>query len=92
MKENNLMTVKNIFIIVDASNITKYKRKFKKLLLFFNDLETVETNVKDHFPIKAKIDYSHLKLFHVFSNINVNGKISTPTTSSNLNVFNFLKF
>ena len=31
MKENNLMTVKNIFIIVDASNITKYKRKFKKL-------------------------------------------------------------
>ena len=31
MKENNLMTVKNIFIIADPSNITKYKRKFKKL-------------------------------------------------------------
>ena len=31
MKENNLMTVKNIFIIADASNRTKYKRKFKKL-------------------------------------------------------------
>ena len=82
--------MKNIFIIGDASNITKYKRKFKKL--FFNKLETVETNVKDHFPTVAKINHSHLKLFHVFSNINVNGKISTPTTSSNLNVFNFLKF
>ena len=31
MKENNLMIVKNIFIIPDPSNITKYKRKFKKL-------------------------------------------------------------
>ena len=31
MKENNLMTVKNIFITADPSNITKYKRKFKKL-------------------------------------------------------------
>ena len=31
VKENNLMTVKNIFIIGDASNITKYKRKFQKL-------------------------------------------------------------
>ena len=31
IKENYLMIVKNIFIIVDASNITKYKRKFKKL-------------------------------------------------------------
>ena len=31
IKENNLMTVKNIFIKADASNITKYKRKFKKL-------------------------------------------------------------
>ena len=31
MKENNLMIVKNIFIIWDPSNITKYKRKFKKL-------------------------------------------------------------
>ena len=30
MKENNLMTVKNIFIIADPSNITKYKPKFKK--------------------------------------------------------------
>ena len=30
-KENNLMTVKNIFIIADASSITKYKRRFKKL-------------------------------------------------------------
>ena len=29
IKENNLMTVKNIFIIPDASNITKYKRKLK---------------------------------------------------------------
>ena len=28
IKENNLMTVQNIFIIADASNITKYKRKF----------------------------------------------------------------
>ena len=51
-----------------------------------NNLETVETNVKDHFHTDAKIDHSHLKLFHVFSNINLNGKISTPTTSSNLNV------
>ena len=31
IKENNLMTVKNIFIIADASSITKYKRRFKKL-------------------------------------------------------------
>ena len=31
IKENNLMTVKNIFIIADASSITKYKRSFKKL-------------------------------------------------------------
>ena len=31
LKENNLMRVKNIFIIADPSNITKYKRKFKKL-------------------------------------------------------------
>ena len=31
LKENNLMTVKNIFIIVDRSHITKHKRKFKKL-------------------------------------------------------------
>ena len=31
INDNNLMTVKNIFIIADASNITKYKRKFKKL-------------------------------------------------------------
>ena len=31
IKENNLMTVKKIFIIADASNKTKYKRKFKKL-------------------------------------------------------------
>ena len=31
VKENNLMAVKNIFIIADACNITKYKRKFKKL-------------------------------------------------------------
>ena len=30
-KENNLTTVKNIFIIADASTITKYKRRFKKL-------------------------------------------------------------
>ena len=31
-KENNLiMRVKNIFIIADVSNITKYKRKFKNL-------------------------------------------------------------
>ena len=28
IKENNLMAVQNIFIIADASNITKYKRKF----------------------------------------------------------------
>ena len=51
-----------------------------------NNLETVETNVKDLFHTDSKIDHSHLKLFHVFSNINLNGKISTPTTSSNLNV------
>ena len=31
LKENNLMTVKNIFVIADLSNMTKYKRKFKKL-------------------------------------------------------------
>ena len=31
IKENNLTTVKNIFIIADASTITKYKRRFKKL-------------------------------------------------------------
>ena len=31
IKENNLITVKNIFIIADASSITKYKRRFKKL-------------------------------------------------------------
>ena len=31
LKENNLMTVKNRFIIADPSNITKYKQKFKKL-------------------------------------------------------------
>ena len=31
IKENNLITVKNIFIIADAFNITKYKQKFKKL-------------------------------------------------------------
>ena len=31
IKENNLMTVKNIFITADASSITKYKRKFKKI-------------------------------------------------------------
>ena len=68
------------------------KEGSKNYNLFFNNLETVETNVKDHFPTEAKIDHSHFKLFHVFSNINVNGKISTPTTSSNLNVFNFLKF
>ena len=30
-KEISLITVKNIFIIADPSNITKYKRKFKKL-------------------------------------------------------------
>ena len=64
-KENNLMTVKNIFTIGDPSNITKYKRKFKKLIA--NNLETVEIDVKDHFYTKAKIDHSHLKLFHVFS-------------------------
>ena len=28
---SNLMTVKNIFIIADSSNITKCKRKFQKL-------------------------------------------------------------
>ena len=28
IKENNLVTVKNIFIIADASSITKYKRRF----------------------------------------------------------------
>ena len=52
----------------------------------------VETNVKDHFHTEAKIDHSHLKLFHVFSNINFNRKISTPTTFSKLNVFTFLEF
>ena len=31
LKENSLMTVKNIFVIADPSNINKYKRKFKKL-------------------------------------------------------------
>ena len=31
IKENNLITVKNIFIIADVFNITKYKQKFKKL-------------------------------------------------------------
>ena len=31
VKENNLMTEKNIFIIADASSIPKYKRRFKKL-------------------------------------------------------------
>ena len=31
MKENDLMTMKNIFIIADPSNISKYKQKFKKL-------------------------------------------------------------
>ena len=31
IKENNLTTVKNIFIIADASTIIKYKRRFKKL-------------------------------------------------------------
>ena len=31
LKENNLTTVKNIFIIADPCNINKYKRKFKKL-------------------------------------------------------------
>ena len=34
IKENNLMTVKNIFIMADASSITKYKRRFKKLTFF----------------------------------------------------------
>ena len=28
LKENNLMTVKNILVIADPSNITKNKRKF----------------------------------------------------------------
>ena len=31
IKENNLMSAKNLFIIADASSITKYKRRFKKL-------------------------------------------------------------
>ena len=31
MKENNLMTLNNIFIRADPSSITKYKRKVKKL-------------------------------------------------------------
>ena len=31
IKENNLITLKNIFIIADASSTTKYKRRFKKL-------------------------------------------------------------
>ena len=31
LKENNLTTVNNGFTIADPSNITKYKRKFKKL-------------------------------------------------------------
>ena len=31
LKENILMTVKNILIIAYPSNITKYKRNFKKL-------------------------------------------------------------
>ena len=30
-ERNSLMAVKNIFIIADPSNITKYKRRFKKL-------------------------------------------------------------
>ena len=72
-KENSLITVKNlylyifisIFTIGDPSNITKYKRKFRKLIA--SNLETVEINVKNHFYTKAKIDHSHLKLFHVFS-------------------------
>ena len=28
LKENSFMTVKNVFIIADPSNITNYKRKF----------------------------------------------------------------
>ena len=55
LKENNLMTVKNIFIIADPCNITKYKRNF-------NNLKTAETNVKDHFHTEAKIDQSRLKV------------------------------
>ena len=31
IKENNSMTVKNIFIIADAPSITKYERRLKKL-------------------------------------------------------------
>ena len=49
------MTVKNIFIIADPCNITKYKRNF-------NNLKTAETNVKDHFHTEAKIDQSRLKV------------------------------
>ena len=33
LKENNLMTVEDIFIISDPSDITEYRRKFKNLLL-----------------------------------------------------------
>ena len=36
LKENSLMTVKNVFIIADASNITKYKRKFIELKFINN--------------------------------------------------------
>ena len=36
LKENSLMTVKNVFIIADASNITKYKRTFIELKFISN--------------------------------------------------------
>ena len=75
-----------------ARNSSLHQKLHKRNYYFFNNSETVETNVKDHFPTEAKIDHLHLKLFIVFSNINVNGKISTTIASSNLNVFNFVKF
>ena len=57
------MTVKKIFIIADPWNITKYKQNF-------NNLKTVETNVKYHFHTEAKIDQSRLKVHqYIFENL-----------------------
>ena len=52
MKENNLMTVKNIFIIADASNRTKYK-KLDKYLKFLNLFDN--SQVGHNFPCNILI-------------------------------------